>query len=138
MSAGLFFCPLVQDDYRGNFTALTSANYLVGFSAVLRNFWICSFFVDVCKKKACEYYSKCLRRADNLPECVCPICDSESKYNPVCGNDGMTYASLCQLQMTACKEKRNLKIVKKSACGEMRIFLEIDYFILCLYCMILQ
>eukprot|EP00794_Sanderia_malayensis_P014924 gene14924-16466_t len=72
---------------------------------------------DLCKKKSCEYYGKCITRADNTAECVCPLCDATTKYNPVCGDDGMTYASECHLQATACTGRRDLKVAKKTACG---------------------
>eukprot|EP00794_Sanderia_malayensis_P014922 gene14922-16464_t len=73
--------------------------------------------LDLCKKKSCEYYGKCITRADNTAECVCPLCDATTKYNPVCGDDGMTYASECHLQATACTGRRDLKVAKKTACG---------------------
>lgn len=76
--------------------------------------------LDLCKKKSCEYYGKCITRADNTAECVCPLCDATTKYNPVCGDDGMTYASECHLQATACTGRRDLKVAKKTACGKMK------------------
>ena len=47
---------------------------------------------------------------------MCPICKDD--YSPVCGTDGITYASECYLKQAACTSKRQLDVAKFSACGK--------------------
>ena len=76
-------------------------------------------FSDACKKQPCKFYSKCFKKSDDTTECVCPICNENEKYSPLCGDDGMTYANQCELEGTACKEKREIKILKRQSCGKI-------------------
>ncbi len=80
-------------------------------------------FLDPCKEKVCEFFSKCIAKADNTAACACPVCEENEGYSPVCGSDAKTYASECRLQMTSCKEKRVLRITKRTACGMDTLFL---------------
>ena len=66
----------------------------------------------------CEIYSKCNRRTDNTAECICPLCDHKEPYNPICGDNGKVYGSQCQLEKAACKQKKNIQVVSREACGE--------------------
>ena len=74
-----------------------------------------TFLIDSCLRKRCEYQSKCLRRADQTTECVCPVC--EDIYRPICGSDGVTYASDCHLNAASCREKQAIVVAKKEPCG---------------------
>ena len=56
----------------------------------------------------------CLVQDDNSM-CVCPKC--EGVYTPVCGTDGLSYASNCYLKQAACKLRRNVIFGKNGACG---------------------
>ena len=76
------------------------------------------FFVDSCKQKFCEFHSKCIKKSDGNAECACPVCDKKEKYSPVCGDDGKTYASQCELEKASCERKMQIKSVKKVACGK--------------------
>ncbi|XP_027211980.2 follistatin [Penaeus vannamei] len=51
--------------------------------------------------KCCPYgcHRECL---DPEPEDPCPY-DCNGVYNPVCGNDGQTYANLCMMSRATCK-----------------------------------
>lgn len=56
-------------------------------------------------------------------ECVCPVtCDvagpdrRSAAEVMVCGTDGQTYGSACQLQLSACRLQKNIKIVHVGAC----------------------
>ena len=70
-------------------------------------------------KQTCDFQSKCLRTSDNKADCACQLCAKDGKYSPVCGDDGKTYASQCELEKSSCEQKRNLKVAKKGACGEL-------------------
>ena len=76
-------------------------------------------FLDPCRKKVCRNYSNCLARSDGTAECNCRSCKDVLRYSPVCGDDGKTHASQCELEMISCNEERNLKIVKKEPCGKI-------------------
>ncbi|KAM9342708.1 LOW QUALITY PROTEIN: agrin [Pholidichthys leucotaenia] len=47
--------------------------------------------------------------------CVCPSECVES-HQPVCGSDGNTYDSECELHVRACKEQMDLKVVNQGEC----------------------
>ena len=73
---------------------------------------------DPCLKVKCEFNGKCYRRADRASECVCPICDSGSKMQAICGSDGKTYASYCHLKSASCTMKEGITVMKDEPCGK--------------------
>uniref|UniRef100_H3CZX9 Agrin n=1 Tax=Tetraodon nigroviridis TaxID=99883 RepID=H3CZX9_TETNG len=48
-------------------------------------------------------------------QCVCPSECVESNQ-PVCGSDGTTYNSQCELHVRACKEQMDLRVVSQGEC----------------------
>lgn len=46
---------------------------------------------------------------------VCP-----QIFAPVCGSDGVTYSSVCQLQLASCLLGSDITVVAEGACGEWR------------------
>ncbi|XP_028266804.1 agrin isoform X2 [Parambassis ranga] len=48
-------------------------------------------------------------------QCVCPSECVES-HQSVCGNDGTTYNSECELHVRACNEQRDLRVVSQGEC----------------------
>ncbi|XP_072222987.1 agrin isoform X2 [Leuresthes tenuis] len=48
-------------------------------------------------------------------QCVCPLECVES-HQPVCGSDGTTYSSECELHVLACTEQRDLRVVSQGEC----------------------
>ena len=73
---------------------------------------------DPCLMVQCEFNGKCSERADRTTECICPICDSDSKTEAICGDDGKTYASYCHLKSASCKTRRKVKVIKDKPCGK--------------------
>ena len=54
----------------------------------------------------------------NLVSCECDInCDSANELT-LCGNDGVTYSSLCHLKQTKCLQQRPIKILNHNSCGK--------------------
>lgn len=90
------------------------------------NFLSVLLTLDPCKQRLCEHLSQCIKRADDTTECVCPACATDDQYSPVCGNDGKTYASQCELEAIACQERKTTRTVKKAACGEL---LHVDFYL---------
>lgn len=73
--------------------------------------------LDGCEKhKNCSPNSICLWSQDGTTKCVCEKQCSYA-YSPVCGSDGLTYASECQLNRQACEEQSDLSVVDSNACG---------------------
>ena len=70
--------------------------------------------IDLCSKTKCQRFAVCHVHADTAV-CICPKC--EEVYAPVCGKDGLTYASDCYLKQAACKLYRNVHFGKDGSCG---------------------
>ena len=59
-----------------------------------------------------------INTANNLVTCECDInCDNHDPM-PLCGNDGVSYHSLCHLKQTKCLQQRPIKIVDHYTCGK--------------------
>ena len=69
---------------------------------------------ELCSKRKCQKFAICQVQAGSAV-CVCPKC--EEVYVPVCGTDGVTYASNCYLEQAACRLSRNVDFGKDGACG---------------------
>lgn len=50
-------------------------------------------------------------------ECVCQRACS-GPYDPVCGSDGLTYSSMCELEATACALGREIRVAHRGPCGQ--------------------
>lgn len=50
-------------------------------------------------------------------QCVCATECVES-HQPVCGSDGTTYNSECELHVQACKEQMDLRVVSQGECSK--------------------
>uniref|UniRef100_A0A8C6WKB2 Agrin n=1 Tax=Neogobius melanostomus TaxID=47308 RepID=A0A8C6WKB2_9GOBI len=48
-------------------------------------------------------------------QCVCPS-ECVDSHQPVCGSDGTTYNSECELHVRACKEQMELRVVSQGEC----------------------
>ncbi|UYV79498.1 AGRN [Cordylochernes scorpioides] len=71
---------------------------------------------EPCERKYCPNNGDCtVDSLSGLAVCVCPgSCARE--YVPVCGSDGVTYSSACQLRMDSCSHQRNAYVVHEGAC----------------------
>jgi hypothetical protein len=70
-----------------------------------------------CQDLNCTHYSRCEITASGKAECRCPLCPSTGHKKPVCSN-GVTYDSLCELQMKSCESRSNMEVWRDGACGE--------------------
>ncbi|KAF5294801.1 hypothetical protein FQA39_LY00285, partial [Lamprigera yunnana] len=69
---------------------------------------------DGCEHKKCEFYAIC----NNESRCVCPLPCDEPKLmdGAVCGTDGVTYKSECELRIFTCKTKQYVVVAYKGDC----------------------
>ncbi|XP_030843085.1 agrin isoform X4 [Strongylocentrotus purpuratus] len=73
-----------------------------------------------CSNLTCPFSAQCQESTveGQNATCVCPTSSScnTDVIQVVCGDNGETYPSRCQLQVFACKEQRNIMVQNEGAC----------------------
>ncbi|XP_074109510.1 agrin isoform X2 [Cotesia typhae] len=67
-----------------------------------------------CSEKICQWGAICAENGDTAI-CECPTCTVE--FNPVCGNDGISYGNECKLRLEACQHHREIKVLYQGLCN---------------------
>ncbi|XP_044018032.1 agrin-like isoform X3 [Aphidius gifuensis] len=76
-----------------------------------------------CENKKCEHYGKCESDSSGEAKCVCPTnCEDSGKdsnfvVNKICGSDGTTYASECDLKKTSCMSQKLITVNFEGDCS---------------------
>jgi hypothetical protein len=73
---------------------------------------LCNFAAS-CAGVRCRFGARCVHG-----DCVCPQ-SCPGMYQPVCGEDGITYSSECRLQQHACHEGREIRVQRTGTCEEV-------------------
>ncbi|XP_022255732.1 agrin-like isoform X2 [Limulus polyphemus] len=68
---------------------------------------------DLCKDVYCKYGARC-----ENGQCVCPS-ECPDTYEPVCANDGSSYANTCEMRRAACQQAQELKALFYSECDDV-------------------
>lgn len=72
--------------------------------------------ITSCDFMTCRYGSKCEVR-NGVAECVCQdVCDPSEQPIPVCGTDGKTYGSECQMKLFGCRLQQYVRVAYTGPC----------------------
>ncbi|XP_043244831.1 agrin-like, partial [Amphibalanus amphitrite] len=71
---------------------------------------------DPCASVSCPKYQVCQLDASRQASCRCSD-HCERRVAPVCASDGLTYESLCAMQVEACRSRRQLKVIYQGKCS---------------------
>lgn len=63
----------------------------------------------------CAFGALCL-----AGQCVCPRCEHPLP-GPVCGTDGVTYRSACELREAACQQQTRIEEARAGPCEQGRL-----------------
>uniref|UniRef100_I3LGD9 Agrin n=1 Tax=Sus scrofa TaxID=9823 RepID=I3LGD9_PIG len=67
---------------------------------------------QTCGESVCAFGAVCL-----AGQCVCPRCEHPPP-GPVCGSDGVTYRSACELREAACQQQRQIEEARGGPCEQ--------------------
>lgn len=71
--------------------------------------------VDTCGDTVCAFGALCV-----AGQCVCPRCERPPP-GPVCGSDGVTYRSACELREAACQQQTQIEEARAGPCEQGRL-----------------
>jgi hypothetical protein len=75
--------------------------------------------MNLCSSINCNYPgSYCSIDDEGLPRCVCDSIECVSDNEKVCGEDGQTYASKCDLIMFSCLKQTNIEMAHEGQCSQ--------------------
>ncbi|KAG8172020.1 hypothetical protein JTE90_023665, partial [Oedothorax gibbosus] len=70
-----------------------------------------------CDILTCFHGAECRELPDRRAQCKCDLkCDALATDDFVCGSDGNTYASECQMKLFSCRYQRTIEATALSAC----------------------
>nr|CAD7199575.1 unnamed protein product [Timema douglasi] len=78
----------------------------------------CSSGVNPCVSVHCQSGQECAITKYGIAQCECPP-ECEPVMRPVCGKDGRTYDSSCELGRVSCLNKKTVEVAYTGSCGGM-------------------
>ena len=87
----------------------------------------CILSIVICQGQGCGYRQICIA-VGGKAKCKCPTYICTWKNNPVCGNNGKTYGSVCSLELEECSNNTFIGIRQTGECpqgkarGNMYVF----------------
>ena len=81
---------------------------------------------ESCDFKNCTHRAIC-KVTNGKAECSCDLSCSDTS-DPVCGSDGKNYDNKCNMNETACKERKIITILKRGKCGMLICYFTLDIF----------
>lgn len=72
-------------------------------------------FAGPCGPLSCKFGSTCREVGDRF-SCSCIQRCPPVGWLPVCGTDGVTYASPCFLELFSCRQQKQINIAKEGSC----------------------
>ncbi|XP_064446268.1 agrin isoform X5 [Mirounga angustirostris] len=75
---------------------------------------LCDQPLSPCLGVQCPFGASCAVK-NGEAECVC-LQACSGVYDPVCGSDGVTYGSPCELEATACALGREIRVARRGPC----------------------
>ncbi|OWA50498.1 putative Follistatin-A [Hypsibius exemplaris] len=71
-----------------------------------------------CETVKCREDQHCIHDSDHQPYCVRCMDNCPDIYSPMCGTDGVTYDSMCDLNRASCRNKaKNIKYAHRGECN---------------------
>lgn len=71
--------------------------------------------IDPCKNVKCPFNAVCVPLANDSTSCQCDA-TCPTNGDPVCGNDGVSYASECALKVQSCQTRKQIGVKNKGLC----------------------
>ena len=71
-----------------------------------------------CENKHCDFYGLCKSLDSSASTCICPdkCPTSTSSATSVCGSDGVTYESECEMKRASCESKTLITVASRGNC----------------------
>jgi hypothetical protein len=85
---------------------------------------------NLCLSIRCDYPGSYCSIEDGQPKCICDAINCVSDNIKVCGEDGQTYASYCDLIKFSCAKQTNIATAYAGQCSQCKLFsnkLEINF-----------
>ncbi|CAG2067190.1 unnamed protein product, partial [Timema podura] len=76
----------------------------------------CSSGVNPCVSVHCQSGQECAITKYGIAQCECPP-ECEPVMRPVCGKDGRTYDSSCELRRVSCLNKKTVEVAYTGSCA---------------------
>lgn len=73
---------------------------------------------NLCSNVICNYPGSYCSVENGIPTCVCNSINCESDEIEVCGQDGQTYASKCDLMRLSCNRQIPIEIAYYGKCTQ--------------------